>query len=332
MFFTAHSLPERAVADGDPYPDQVAESAADVAGLLGLDADPTVTWSMAWQSAGRTADPWIGPDLLAEIGRVAADGATAVVVCPVGFVSDHLEILYDLDIEARDRAPRAGHGLRPDRLAQRRPRLPRPAGRCRCATQWPPTSGERRPAAGGRRWWPWSGAAWPAWPPRGSWSGRRRTGPPREVVLLEAGSRLGGKVRSAEFCGRTVDLAADAFLARRPEATDLCAELGLTGDRLVPVGQAAPRCGYAAGCGSMPDGVNLGVPTRAWPMVRSGILTPGGSLRAGARPGPPPPGRAAGPPATGRWATSSGTASGARWSSGWSTRWSAGSTPAGSTT
>ena len=55
---------------------------------------------MAWQSAGRTPDPWIGPDLLTEIRRVADEGATSVVVCPVGFVSDHLEILYDLDIEA----------------------------------------------------------------------------------------------------------------------------------------------------------------------------------------------------------------------------------------
>jgi ferrochelatase len=100
VFFTAHSLPERVVAEGDPYPDQVAESAADIAGLLGLDDIPGVVRGVAWQSAGRTADPWIGPDLLVEIRRVADEGATSVVVCPVGFVSDHLEVLYDLDIEA----------------------------------------------------------------------------------------------------------------------------------------------------------------------------------------------------------------------------------------
>lgn len=108
VFFTAHSLPLRVVAEGDPYPDQVAESARDVADLLGLDEAPDLTWGVAWQSAGRTADPWIGPDLLAEIGRVAAEGATAVVVCPVGFVSDHLEVLYDLDIEALHVARAAG--------------------------------------------------------------------------------------------------------------------------------------------------------------------------------------------------------------------------------
>jgi ferrochelatase len=108
VFFTAHSLPQRAVAGDDPYAGQVAGSAADIAALLDFDADPSVTWGTAWQSAGRTAEPWIGPDLLTEIDRVAAEGATAVVVCPVGFVSDHLEILYDLDIEAAGRAAADG--------------------------------------------------------------------------------------------------------------------------------------------------------------------------------------------------------------------------------
>ena len=108
VFFTAHSLPQRVVAGGDPYPDQVAESGADIAALLDLGGDPSIQWGTAWQSAGRTADPWIGPDLLLEMDRVAADGATAVVVCAVGFVSDHLEVLYDLDIEAQDRADALG--------------------------------------------------------------------------------------------------------------------------------------------------------------------------------------------------------------------------------
>ena len=108
VFFTAHSLPQRVVAEGDPYPDQVAESGADIAARLDLDGDPSIEWGTAWQSAGRTADPWIGPDLLLEMDRVAADGATAVVVCAVGFVSDHLEVLYDLDIEAQDRADALG--------------------------------------------------------------------------------------------------------------------------------------------------------------------------------------------------------------------------------
>jgi protoporphyrin/coproporphyrin ferrochelatase len=108
VFFTAHSLPQRVVAEGDPYPGQVGESASDIAALLGLDDVPGLSWGVAWQSAGRTSEEWIGPELLLEIRRAATEGATSVVVCPVGFVSDHLEILYDLDIEARQVARSLG--------------------------------------------------------------------------------------------------------------------------------------------------------------------------------------------------------------------------------
>jgi ferrochelatase len=108
VFFTAHSLPRRVVAEGDRYPDQVSQSASDVAALAHLDDLAGVSWGVAWQSAGRTDEPWIGPDLLSEMTRVADAGATAVVVCPVGFVSDHLEILYDLDIEAAAKARSLG--------------------------------------------------------------------------------------------------------------------------------------------------------------------------------------------------------------------------------
>jgi ferrochelatase len=108
VFFTAHSVPDRAIAEDDPYATQVAESAADVAGRLGFDAREGIDWAVAWQSAGRTDDRWLGPDLNAEIRRVAEEGATSVVVCPVGFVADHLEVLYDLDIEAAGVAARAG--------------------------------------------------------------------------------------------------------------------------------------------------------------------------------------------------------------------------------
>jgi ferrochelatase len=95
VIFSAHSLPERIVATGDPYPSQLAETAAAVAARAGLQR-----WRVAWQSAGRTADPWLGPDILEIIVELADAGAPGVIVCPCGFVSDHLEILYDVDIEA----------------------------------------------------------------------------------------------------------------------------------------------------------------------------------------------------------------------------------------
>ena len=99
VLFTAHSLPERALID-DPYPGQLRDSAQPVADAAGLDR--WAGWSVAWQSAGRTPEPWRGPDVLEVIRDLAATGrADGVLVCPQGFVSDHLEVLFDLDIEAR---------------------------------------------------------------------------------------------------------------------------------------------------------------------------------------------------------------------------------------
>lgn len=106
VLFTAHSLPERALA-GDDYPDQLRASAGAIADRAGL--GPWGDWTLAWQSAGRTPEPWRGPDVLDVIRDLAATGrAAGVLVCPQGFVSDHLEVLYDLDVEARDVATRAG--------------------------------------------------------------------------------------------------------------------------------------------------------------------------------------------------------------------------------
>jgi ferrochelatase len=103
VIFTAHSIPARLVDEGDPYAAQVLESATTIAGAAGLER-----WSVAWQSAGRTADAWLGPDVRDVIAALPGTGASAAVVCPVGFVSDHLEVLYDVDIEARSVADDVG--------------------------------------------------------------------------------------------------------------------------------------------------------------------------------------------------------------------------------
>ncbi len=104
IVFTAHSLPTRILDTGDPYPAQLQETAEAVAAQLGLRR-----WSVAWQSAGRTPEPWIGPDLLEVLHDRAGTDVEGVVVCAAGFVSDHLEILFDLDVEAT--AAAAGLGL-----------------------------------------------------------------------------------------------------------------------------------------------------------------------------------------------------------------------------
>ena len=103
VVFTAHSLPARILDDGDPYPEQLRETASAVAERLGL-----ASWSVGWQSAGRTPEPWLGPDVLELIRDRAAEGAAGLVVCPCGFVADHLEVAYDLDIEAAALAESVG--------------------------------------------------------------------------------------------------------------------------------------------------------------------------------------------------------------------------------
>jgi protoporphyrin/coproporphyrin ferrochelatase len=106
VLFTAHSLPERVLVD-DPYADQLRASAASIAERAGL--DPWYGWALAWQSAGRTPEPWRGPDVLDVIRDLAATGrAEGVLVCPQGFVSDHLEVLYDLDVDAARVAAESG--------------------------------------------------------------------------------------------------------------------------------------------------------------------------------------------------------------------------------
>jgi protoporphyrin/coproporphyrin ferrochelatase len=100
VVFTAHSLPERILSDGDPYREQLLETSLLVAERAGLGD----RWSFAFQSASATGEPWLGPDILEELERLHGAGARKVLVAPVGFVSDHLEILWDLDVEARERA------------------------------------------------------------------------------------------------------------------------------------------------------------------------------------------------------------------------------------
>ncbi|MFM9083540.1 MAG: ferrochelatase [Actinomycetota bacterium] len=122
VLFTAHSLPQRIIDGGDPYPDELRATAELVAERAGLSR--WSQWSIAWQSAGRTPEPWIGPDILEVIDQLAAgrgsdrdedERVDGVLVCACGFVADHLEVLYDLDLEAATHA--RDRGLVFDRTA-----------------------------------------------------------------------------------------------------------------------------------------------------------------------------------------------------------------------
>jgi protoporphyrin/coproporphyrin ferrochelatase len=106
VVFTAHSLPARILDEGDPYRDQLLETSRLVAGTAGVDA-----WSFSFQSESPTGEPWLGPDILDHLSDLHAAGIDDVLVCPVGFVSDHLEIRWDIDTEAVERAGELGMRL-----------------------------------------------------------------------------------------------------------------------------------------------------------------------------------------------------------------------------
>ena len=107
VVFTAHSLPVAAIESGDPYARLVVKTAEGVAARCGR-----TRWTVAYQSAGRTKEPWLGPDISDHIRALAAEGVARLLVVPIGFVCDHTEILYDIDILARRSASECGVSLR----------------------------------------------------------------------------------------------------------------------------------------------------------------------------------------------------------------------------
>jgi ferrochelatase len=108
VVFTAHSLPARILDTGDTYSEALLETSRLVAEAAGIGERD---WSFAFQSESPTGEPWLGPDILEHLAALRDDGVSAVVACPVGFVSDHLEIRWDLDVEAAERAREIGLGF-----------------------------------------------------------------------------------------------------------------------------------------------------------------------------------------------------------------------------
>lgn len=108
VVFTAHSLPERILQWGDPYREELNVSVEAVAARAGLDRS---RWRFAFQSAGATADPWLGPPLETMLEELAGEGVKNLLVVPIGFVCDHVEVLYDVDIEHRGQAESLGMRL-----------------------------------------------------------------------------------------------------------------------------------------------------------------------------------------------------------------------------
>lgn len=109
VLFSAHSLPAKILEMNDPYSDQLLATSSAIAQRAGVEK-----WQFTWQSAGQTGQPWLGPDILETLEQLNKEGITSVLVTPVGFVSDHLEVLYDIDIEAHKFA--SENGIRLERI------------------------------------------------------------------------------------------------------------------------------------------------------------------------------------------------------------------------
>jgi ferrochelatase/protoporphyrinogen oxidase len=272
VVFTAHSLPTRITESGDPYPDELRSTAEAVASRVGLAEG--AGWQLGWQSAGRTPEPWLGPDILEVIDELAGT-VDGVIVSAVGFVADHLEVLYDLDIEARARGRRARARVRSHRVRQRPPRRHRSARAARPRRRR--TSGldrgvtERVLVVGGGI----AGlAAAVALVEHGG----------VDVELREATDRLGGKITTSPFAGvDAVDEGGDAFLVRQPHAIDLAHRVGLGADEITSPSPASATV-WHDGLHRLPAGIVLGVPTDVAAFAKSGLLSWRGKLRAGLEP------------------------------------------------
>ena len=237
--------PSRVLTEGTDYPGELEGAAAAIAAAAGVDGHV-----VCWQSAGRTGDAWLGPDLLELLRGLDAAAVREVVVCPVGFVSDHLEVLYDVDVEAAAVARERGLTLRrtaslnddPTFLFDPRRRRRGGGGVTHVVVVGAAASRGCRP--------PTSSRAAPA----PSAVGARRSRSSRR-----AGSAASWRAPRSAIAPSTSD--PTAFLARRPEAVALVGELGAA-DELEPVGAAGAWVLARGRLRRLPAGLALGVPTR----------------------------------------------------------------------
>ena len=258
MIFTAHSLPQRVIDAGDRYADEVAATARGVADRVGLKK-----YERAYQSAGRTPEPWIGPALDALLDDKSATVRKFLVV-PIGFVCDHTEILFDIDVQAARVARELATTLRRTESLNTSPTfiamledLVRAQPMIDVAIVGGGIAGLAAAYELSRR-----GASF---------------------AVLERASRAGGVIVSEDIDGFTIDGGPDALLIQKPDGIALCQELGL-GGRLVPTKR--PRLAYIQRAGRLhplPAASVFGIPTAVGPFLRTRLFSLAGQAAHGRR-------------------------------------------------
>jgi protoporphyrinogen/coproporphyrinogen III oxidase len=275
VVFTAHSVPERVGRSDDPYPAEVAATAAAVAARCGLSA-----YVRAYQSAGRTPEPWMGPDLSDRIRERAAAGVRRILVVPIGFVCDHTEVLFDIDIQAARTARECGVTLRRTESLNASPTFIRALA----AVVVHAASGDAQPvrAPSGAVASPASDTVDVAIVGAGI-SGLAAAYELHQrgfsLRVLERGPRPGGVIVTERIDGFTLDAGPDSVLAMKPAAIELCRQLGL-GDQLMPM--KPPRTSFILRnrrLHQFPEASYLGFPTRILPLATSRLFTWGGKVR-----------------------------------------------------
>ena len=276
VVFTAHSLPERVIARGRPL-SRTRSRPRPAPSPRGAGSR---RYDLAYQSAGRTPEPWLGPDLSDRIRERAAAGARRVLVVPIGFVCDHTEVLFDIDVQAAASRPRVRRDARRTESLNTSPAFIRTlaalVGEADAARP------QVRPASSGP-----SDAIAPDQVDvaivGGGISGLAAAYELHQrglsVRVLEQQPRAGGTIVTERSDGFTIDAGPDSVLVLKPAAIELCRQLGL-GDQLMPM--SPPRTAYILRNRRLhrfPEASYLGFPTKILPLATSRLFTWAGKLR-----------------------------------------------------
>ena len=286
VLFTAHNVPAETIAEGDPYVEQLQQTIAQLVPQL-VPGD----WRFGFQSKGRGGGEWMEPEADDVVRILAEEGWKKILVVPVGFVSDNVETLYDLDIVLRGQIEGLGIEYRRSHAPNDSPHFiealadvvtdylaHRPVERALHRPDGPHSARMSRARSAS----PSSAAAWPGWGRRACSKTRAPPDPSVDWHLYEQDPRFGGKVHTVRRDGFVVEGGPDSAIIEKHWPITMARELGI-GDRFVDSNEDI-RKSFVFTRGrlhELPEGIILMVPTRMVPFALSGLMTWPGKLRMG---------------------------------------------------